>query len=150
MSDVIKQICGFYINSVYYGDTDFLYIHKRDWSNMVENSYVCKSLGLEKSDSGNSGIFHERFLAPEINYCLVIDHFDVISAKGTYKEFSEEHRLIEFNEFTSLSERKTISGRFSLDWTKSHLETEKPHRKQDCFECKNKKQFVKIVLKDLN
>ena len=32
MNDVIKQLGGFYNNSIYYTDTDSLYIHKKHWS----------------------------------------------------------------------------------------------------------------------
>ena len=30
MNDVTEQTCGFYNNSIYYTDTDSLYIHKKD------------------------------------------------------------------------------------------------------------------------
>ena len=56
MNDVIKQIGGFYNDSIYYTDTDSLYIHKKYWSYLVDNGFVGKSLGLSKKDYGNSGI----------------------------------------------------------------------------------------------
>ena len=46
MNNVIKQINGFYNNNIYYTDTDSLYIHKKHWSNLVDNESVGKSLGL--------------------------------------------------------------------------------------------------------
>ena len=55
-----------------------------------------------KSDYGNSGIFYAWFLAPKIKYCLVVDDFDVILAKRTFKGFSEEHRMIKLDEYISL------------------------------------------------
>ena len=55
MNNVIKQIGGFYNNSIYYIDTDSLYIHKNHWSNLVENGFVGKTLCLGKIDYGNSG-----------------------------------------------------------------------------------------------
>ena len=85
MNDVIKQIDGFYNNSIYYTDTDSLYIHKKYWSDLVEKGLVGKSFSLCKIDYGDSGIFYAWFLAPKIKYCLVIDDFGVNSAKRTFK-----------------------------------------------------------------
>ena len=81
--DVIKQIDGSYKNSVYYTDTDSLYIHKNYWSSLVDNGFVGKTLGLGKKDYGKSCMLYAWFLAPKIKYCLVIDAFGVISAEKT-------------------------------------------------------------------
>ena len=145
MDDVIKQIDGFYNNSFYYTDTDSLYIHKKYWSTLVAKGFVGKSLGLGKNDYGDSGIFYAWFLAPKTKYCLVIDDFGIISAKRIFKGYSEEHRMIKLEEHISLSEGKTVPGRFSIDWTKTFEGIKIPHRKQDCSNC-NKKNFVMIVL----
>ena len=98
MNDVIEQIDAFYNNSIYYTDADSLHIHKKHWSDLVDNGFVCVSLGLRKNDSGISGIFYAWFLAPKINYCLVIDDFGVILAKRTSNGYSEEHKMIKLNE----------------------------------------------------
>ena len=58
MNDVIKQIGGFYINSIYYTDTDFLYKHKEYGSDLIDNGFVGKYLGLGKNGYGNSGILY--------------------------------------------------------------------------------------------
>ena len=65
MNDVIKQIGGFYNNSIYYTDTDSLYKHKNCWSPLVDKGFIGKSLGLGKNDYGNSGIFYAWFSAPK-------------------------------------------------------------------------------------
>ena len=57
MNEVIKQINGFYNNSIYCTDTDSLYIHKKYWSDLIDKGFVGKSLGLGKKDYSNSGIF---------------------------------------------------------------------------------------------
>ena len=57
MNDVIKQIGGFYYNSIYYTDTDSLYINTKYWPDLVDNGFVVKTFGLCKTDYGNSGIF---------------------------------------------------------------------------------------------
>ena len=61
----------------------------------------------------------------------MIDDFGVISPKRTLKGLSEEHRMItmtKLNEYISLSEGKTVSGGFSIDWTKIFQGTKIPHR----------------------
>ena len=147
MNDVIKQIDGFYNNIIYYTDADSLYIHKKHWSNLVKVGYVGKSLGLGKNDYGNSGIFYAWYLAPKIKFCLVIDDYGIISAKRTFKGYSEEHRMIKLDEYKSLSEGKTVSGRFSIDWTKTFEGIKIPHRKQDCSDCDNEKICSDCIIK---
>ena len=70
-----------------------------------------------------------------MKFCLVIDDFGVISAKRTSKGYSEEHRMIKLNEYIWLSEGKTVSGRFWIDWTKTFLGMKKTHKKQRCSDC---------------
>ena len=70
-------------------------------------------------------------------FCLVIHDFGVILAKRTFKGYSEEHRMIQLNEYISLSEGKTVSVRFSIDWTKTFEGIKIPHRKQNCLDCDN-------------
>ena len=147
MNYVIDQVNGFYNNTIYYTDTDSGYIHKKHWSTLVDKGFVGKSLGLGKNDYGNSGIFYAWFLAPKIKYCLVIDDFGIISAKRTFKGYSEDHRMIKLEEYISLSEGKTVSGGFSIDWTKTFEGIKIPHRKQDCSECDNTKICSDCVLK---
>ena len=147
MNNVFREIDGFYSNNIYYGDTDSGYIHKKHWSTLVEKGFVGKSLGLGKNDYGDSGIFYAWFLAPKIKYCLVIDDFGIISAKRTFKGYSEEHRMIKLEEYISLSEGKSVSGRFSIDWTKTFEGIKIPHRKQNCSDCDNKKFCNICILK---
>ena len=146
-NNVFHEIHGFYSNNIYYGDTDSGYIHKKHWSTLIEKGFVGKSLGLGKNDYGHSGIFYAWFLAPKIKYCLVIDDFGIISAKRTFKGYSEEHRIIKLEEYVSLSEGKTVSGRFSIDWTKTFEGIKIPHRKQNCLKCDNTKICSDCVIK---
>ena len=147
MNNVFREIDGFYSNNIYYGDTDSGYIHKKHWFTLVDKGFVGKSLGLGKNDYGNSGIFYAWFLAPKIKYCLVIDDFGIISAKRTFKGYSEEHRMLKLEEYISLSEGKTVSGRFSIDWTKTFEGIKIPHRKQDCSDCDNEKFCSDCIIK---
>ena len=43
--------------------------------------------------------------------------------------------MIELDEYISLSEGKTVSGRFSFDSTKTFEGIKIPHSKQDCSDC---------------
>ena len=71
---------------------------------MVDIGFVGKTLGLGKIDFGNWGKFYTWLLALKIKNCFVIDDFGVISAKRTFKGYSEEHRKIKLNEYNSQSE----------------------------------------------
>ena len=117
MNEVINQVGVFHNNVLYYTDTISLHIHKTYWYNLVDNDFVDKSLGSDKNDYGISGIFYAWFLAPKVEYCLVIDDFGFMSPDRTFKGYSEEDRMIKLNEFISLLERKTVSGRFPINWT---------------------------------
>ena len=55
--------------------------------------------------------------------------------------------MITLDEYITLSEGKTVSGRFSIDWTKTFEGIKIPYRKQDCSDCDNKKLCSKSVLK---
>ena len=55
--------------------------------------------------------------------------------------------MIKLNDFVSLSEGKTISGKFSIDWTKTFEEIQTPHRKQNCFHLFNGEFCVDCIIK---
>ena len=85
---------------------------RKYWSDLVDNGFVGKTLGLGKNDYGNSGRFSAWFLAFKIKYCLVKVNFGVVSAKKTFKVYNQEHRIMKLNEYNSLQEGKSGSGRF--------------------------------------
>ena len=49
--------------------------------------------------------------------------------------------MIKLDDCVSLAEGKTVSGRFSIDWTKTFEGKNIPHRKQDCSDCDNGKNL---------
>ena len=49
ISEVIKQKYDLNSKSIYYTDTDSLYIHKKNWSSLVDIGFAGKSLGLGKN-----------------------------------------------------------------------------------------------------
>ena len=111
--------------------------------------FVGESVGLGKNDYGDAGIFYAWFLAAKIKYCVVINDYGVILSKRSFKGYSEEHRMINFEDFISLSEAKTLSGRFSIDWTKTFEGNKIPHRRQNCLGCANEKNCSKYVIEPI-
>ena len=147
MNDAIGKIGGFFSNSFYYTDTDSLYLHMKHWSDLVNNGFVGKPLGLGKLDYGNSIIFYACSSALKIRCCLVIDDFGVISAKRFFEGYSEENRIIKLAKIIYLSQGKTVPGRFSIGWTETFEGKRNPHRKQNCLDCNSGKNFSDCVKK---
>ena len=80
----------------------------------------------------------------------MIDDCGFSSAIRIFKGYSEEHRMIKFEKVISLSEGKTVYGRFSIDWTKTFDGNGTPQRKEDCLDCDNGKICGDCVLKPKN
>ena len=55
--------------------------------------------------------------------------------------------MIKGDEFISLSEGKTVSGRFSTDWTETVKGIKILHRKQICLDCDDEKNCSDCVIK---
>ena len=77
MNNFIREINGFYNNSIYYGDTDSFYIEKKFWDNLDKANLVGEGLCQGKNDYKTGGIFYGLFLAPKIKYCLTIDDYGI-------------------------------------------------------------------------
>ena len=58
----------------------------------------------------------------------MIDDSGVISPKRTFKGYFEKRRMIKLDEHISISEGKTVTGRFSIDWIKTFKGLKTPHR----------------------
>ena len=54
---------------------------------------------------------------------------------------------MKLDEYILLSEAKTVSGRFLIDWTKTFEKLKIPHRKQDCLDCDNGKYCSDCAIK---
>ena len=63
----------------------------------------------------------------------------MILAKRSFKGYSEEHRMKELDVLKSLSGGQTVSGRFSIDWTKTFEGVRTPNRIKNCLDCDNEK-----------
>ena len=147
--NVIKQKCVFFNINIYYTDNYSLFVHKSYSSSLVDSGFVCKSPGLGKNDNGYSGILYAWFLPPKRKSCLVIDVFGVISPKRTSNGYCEEHRMMNLNEYISLSEGKTVSGRFLIDWTKTFEGIRTLRRKHECLDYDNGKTCSNCVVKPI-
>ena len=73
MNNFIRKINGFYNNSIYYTDTDSLYIQKKYWDVLNKAKLVGKNLCQGKNDYKTGGIFYGLFLASKIKYCLLMN-----------------------------------------------------------------------------
>ena len=126
MNDVIKEKDSFDNNSIYYTDTDSLYIPKKFWSSLVDKGFVGELLALGKIDYAISGIFYAWFLAQKKKYCLLVDDFGVIAAKTTFKGHSGEHKLIKLKQLIIISEKIHFLVVFQLIG-QNHLTESKYH-----------------------
>ena len=72
MNNFIREINGFYNNSIYYGDTESLSIEKKYWDVIDEANIVGKNLCHGKNDYKTGGIFYGLFLALKKIYVLTM------------------------------------------------------------------------------
>ena len=119
MNKFIKEINGFYNNSIYYGDTDSLYIEKKYWDVLNNANLVGEELCQGKNDYKTGGIFYSLFLTPKIKYCLTIDDYGVIKEHKTFKGFCDSKRLLDRSQYFNMKEGKTISAMLPRSWKKS-------------------------------
>ena len=61
MNDVILCLDGFKNINVFYGDTDSIYIHKKDYEILKTKGLLGKELFQSKNDYGKSGLLYGLF-----------------------------------------------------------------------------------------
>ena len=136
MNNFVRIIDGFKNNSVYYQDTDSLYIEKKHWDKLDNANLVGGNLGQGKNDYGNGGIFYGLFLAPKIKYCLTINEYGIINEKKTFKGFGDINRLLDTKKYFDMYEGKAVEGKFPLSWKKSFDSgVIIPCKMRECEEC---------------
>ena len=106
MNKFIREINGFYNNSIYYTDTDSLYIEKKYWDVLDEANLVRKNLCQGKNDYKTGGIFYGLFLAPKIKYALTIDDYGIIQQHMTFKGFNDSKRLLDRSQYFDMLKGK--------------------------------------------
>ena len=106
MDNFIREINGFYNNSIYYGDTDSLYIEKKYWDVLDKANLIGEDLCQGKNDYKTDGIFYGLFLAPKIKYCLTIDEYGIIQEHKIFKGFNDSKRLLDRSQYFKMIESK--------------------------------------------
>ena len=95
MNNFLRDMNGFYKNSIYYGDTDSLYIEKKYWDVLDKANLVGKNLCQGKIDYETGGNFYGLFLAPKIKYCLTINDFGIFQEHKFFKGFNDSERSLD-------------------------------------------------------
>ena len=138
MKTLIREINGFYNNSIYYGDTDSLYIEKKYWDVLDEAKLVGKNLCRGKNDFNTGGIFYGLFLAPKIKYCLTIIELGFIEQHMTFKGFNDSKRLLDRSQYFDMLDGKKISAMLPRSWKKSfNYGIVIPTKMRHCNTCKH-------------
>ena len=89
INNFIHAIDGFYTNDVYYTDTDSLCIQSKHWEKLDKPGLVGKFFLQGKNDYKDGRIWYALFLAPKINYCLMIHKNGIIDEKKCFKGFTK-------------------------------------------------------------
>ena len=110
MNNFIRERNGFYNNSIYYGDTDSLYVEKRFWDLLDKANLVGEGLCRGTNDYKTGGIFYGLFLAPKIKYCLTIVDYGIIQEHKTFKVFNDSKRLLDRSQYFKMIEGKKASA----------------------------------------
>ena len=138
MNNFIREINGFYINSIYYGDTDSLYIKKKYWDVLDKAKLVGRYLCQGKNDYKTGGIFYGLFLAPKIKYVLTIDHYGIIQQRMTFKGFSDSKRLLDRSQYFDMLDGKKMTAMLPRFWKKSFNNgVIIPTKMRQCIACKD-------------
>ena len=119
MNNFIREINGFYNNSIYYGDTNSLYTEKKYWDVLDKANLVGKNLCQGKNDYKTGGIFYGLFLAPKIKFCTTINELGIIEQHMTFKGFNDSKRLLDRSQFFDIWEGKKITAMLPISWRKS-------------------------------
>ena len=95
MNYFIREINGFFNNSIYYGDTDSFYKEKKHWDVLDKATLVGEEICQSKNHYKSDGIFYGLFLTPKRKYCLTIDKHGIIQEHKTFKGFNDSNRLLD-------------------------------------------------------
>ena len=140
MNNFIREINGFYNNSINYTDCDSLYIEKKYWNVLDKANLVGENLCQVKNEYKTGGIFYGLFLAPKIKYCLTIDDYGIKQEHKTFKGFNDSKRLLDRSQYFKMIEGKKISAMLPRSWKKSFDSgIIIPARIRYCNECNVKK-----------
>ena len=138
MNNFIREINAFYNNSIYYGDTDSLYIEKKYWDVLDKANLVGKNLCQGKNDYKTGGIFYALFLAPKLKYCLIINDLGIIEQHMTFKGLNDSKRLLDRSQYFGMLNGKKITAMLPRSWKKSFNNgVIIPTKMRQCNSCKD-------------
>ena len=138
MNNFVREINGFFNNSIYYGDTDSLYIEKKYWDVLDKANLVGKNLCQGKKDYKTGGIFYGLSLAPKIKYCLTINDLGISEQHMTFKGFNDSKRLLDRSQYFDMWEGKKITAMLPRSWKKSFNNgVIIPTKMRQCNACKD-------------
>ena len=106
MNNFIRGINGFYIISIYYGDTDSMYIEKKYWDVLDKANLVAEKFCQDKNDYKTGGIFYGLFLALKIKFVSTINVCGVIQQHMTFKGFNHSKRLLDRSQYFDIVDGK--------------------------------------------
>ena len=115
-NNFIREINGFYNNSIYYGDTDSLYIEKKYWDVLNEANLEGESLCQGKNHYKTGGIFYGLFLAPKIKNCLTIDDYGILQEHKTFMRFIDSNRLLDCSYYFFMLKIEKLSAMLPRSW----------------------------------
>ena len=140
----IRELNGFFNNSIYYGDTDSVNMEKKYWDVLDKANLVGEELCLGKNDYKTGGIFYRLFLAPKIKYCLTTDGYGILQKHKNFKGFTVSKRLLDRSQCFKMIEGKKISSMLPKSWKKSFDSgIIIPTKMRFCNECNDKKKCNK-------
>ena len=125
MNNFIREIIGFYNNSIYYGDTDSLYREKKYWNVLDKAKLGGRNLCQGKNDYETGGISSALFFAHKLKYCLTINGIGFIQQHMTVKGFIDSKRLLDRSQYCDMMERKKITAILLRSWKKSFKNSNK-------------------------
>ena len=148
MNDVVLALDGFKKNKIYYGGTDSVYIHKKDYDILKNKGLVGKNLFQFTNDNGDgAGTVYGLFLAPKIKYCIVISDSGILSQKTTFKGFNQNNNNITFKDFFDLEQGKTTKNVSKLKLKRELASIKMPNREVGCQKCDESKKRVDCTTK---
>ena len=72
MNNFIRELNGFDNNNIYHGDTNSIFMEKKNWDVLDKAKLVGEELCQNRKNYETGGIFYGLFLDPKIKYCLTI------------------------------------------------------------------------------
>ena len=109
MDNFIRCINGFHNTSVYYGETDCLYMEKKYWNVLDRTSLVDGNLCQVKNDYEFGASFNDCSRLQK-KYRSTIDKYGIIQEHRTFKGFDDSKRLLDRSQRFKKLEGKKISA----------------------------------------